>query len=249
MHFTWYENLEKVRQYILINQERPSKRSQDSETRRLGIWIKNQLRNYNVYRRKMKYNDIRNLWENFINEFSYYFKSEQDIWNENLNNVILYIERYQKRPSSKDKDNIIRKLAIWLDHQKRNYDTNQGLINTNEQIRASWECFIEQYSSYLKFQREMWLKNLEELKKYLINHHKRPSDKSKDIETRYLGHWLHNQITSFNGKQRIMKNERIRNIWEKFKEKYIDHLDIVDSLVNLHEKHSRKRKLSNINDD
>ena len=63
---------------------------------------------------------------------------------------------------------------------------------------------------------EIWMKRLEEVKKYIDEHKKRPSQGNKDKKIKNMSKWLTTQ--SFNYKHKIycMKNKEIYNKWTDF---------------------------------
>ena len=73
----------------------------------------------------------------FIN----YFQTADIIWYKTLENIENYIEKYNKRPSSKDKNDEIKNLGVWLVSQKKNYDNNKSCMK-NGLIKTTWTTFI-----------------------------------------------------------------------------------------------------------
>jgi len=65
-----------------------------------------------------------------------------------------------------------------------------------------------------------WTIILDKVKKYIEENHKRPSIHDEDKEIKKMGQWITHQITNYNKKQQIMKNEEIRIKWEEFTTKY-----------------------------
>ena len=61
----------------------------------------------------MKNKKICKEWQQFIKEYKSYFKSNEDIWIETLNEVKKYINDNKIRPSCSDKNANIKKLG-WL---------------------------------------------------------------------------------------------------------------------------------------
>lgn len=59
----------------------------------------------------MKYEKIRTEWDLFIENHKEYFKSDEELWNENLDKVKKYIKDNNKRPSTTDK-NIMETISI-----------------------------------------------------------------------------------------------------------------------------------------
>lgn len=76
-----FQRLEEVKRYIDENSNRPSKVSKNIKTKFLGSWIGSQIQNYKNELQIMSINKIRNVWENFTNEYKDYFLTLLDeIW-------------------------------------------------------------------------------------------------------------------------------------------------------------------------
>ena len=67
----WNNQLDKVKNYIDTNNQRPSNHSNDTEIKTLGKWIRNQQINYTNNIKNMKNYEIRKVWENVINDVGY----------------------------------------------------------------------------------------------------------------------------------------------------------------------------------
>ena len=92
---------------------------------------------------EFKYNLIVDSMGNSNNKF-------EDIWKNNLDKCKKYIDDEKKRPPSKtSKDDDIKYLGIWLEHQITNYKNNSKIMKY-ENIRKIWEEFIkdEKYKKY-----------------------------------------------------------------------------------------------------
>ena len=72
----WYESFNKVKDYIIVNEKRPSEINKDNEIKKLGKWISHQVTNYKTKKEIMKNEIIYNKWTDFINDDKYkqYFK-------------------------------------------------------------------------------------------------------------------------------------------------------------------------------
>ncbi len=68
----------------------------------------------------------------------------------------------------------------------------------------------------LKNNEEIWMKKLEEVKKYIDKYKKRPSSESKDKEIKSLGIWTQRQQQIYKTKSNIMNTEEIYNKWTSF---------------------------------
>lgn len=65
-----------------------------------------------------------------------------------------------------------------------------------------------------------WMNNLEKVKKYIDENGKRPVKEDKNKEIKKLGIWIGTQLYTYKFNTSIMKNEKVRKLWEKFTKKY-----------------------------
>ena len=147
----WYENLNNAREYITAHNKRPSSKSKDKETKKLGVWIYRQIHTYKNSKEGLRKENIdrRREWEKFIEEFKECFISEEQFWNECLNKVKEYITTHNKRPSSKSKDKEIKRIGKWICQQRENYkNSKDGLSEKFPERRTNWEKFMEKFKKY-----------------------------------------------------------------------------------------------------
>ena len=206
----WDDNLEKVKLYIKKNNCRPSFRSNDNNVKKLGQWI--------IYQQKN--NKYKNKWNEFLNEYKDYFLNNEEKWNKILDQVILYIEENNCRPSDKNKKPYIKQLGQWISKQLINYKKNKDIM-INNSIKIKWEQFIDKYKKYFLSNEEIWNNNLEKVKTYIIQNSSKPLIISNDINTKHLASWLSHQQTNYKYKIKIMKNNNIKNKWEDFINYYL----------------------------
>ncbi len=215
----WYEKLEAVKNYIDVHEKKPNNRNTDNTIRSLGHWISNQLRNYKYSKTIMANPEIRQAWENFTSnpKYSKYFISNEDYWYGKLTDSKNYMDVNEKRPSSKDKDPIIRCLGRWIDNQLTNYKESKYIM-VNPEIRKAWESYISdlKYSKYFTGKEEDWYDNLNSTKNYINTNDKRPSKKDKDETIKFLGNWIGTQLQNYKESTPIMANPEIRKAWENF---------------------------------
>jgi len=211
----WFSNLKKVEEYIIQNNKRPSGSDKNKDIKFLAKWIGHQQINYTDNEQIMKDKNIRETWEKFIYKYKILFESNENIWYDNLQKVIDYIDKNNKRPSSTDNDNNIKCLGAWVCSQFTNYQNNDRIMK-NETIKKSWEEFINKYTIYFLSNEEEFNNNLKQVKEYIIQNNKRPSSKDTKTDIKKLGAFIQNQQIKYKNKQGIMKNEEIYNLWTKF---------------------------------
>ena len=131
----WMNNLNKVKKYIDENKKKPSERDENVSNSKLSKWISHQQQNYKKNDRIMSRENIRKIWDDFVNSEKYnkYFvNDEEEKWIENFNNVKKYIDNNNEQ---------IKKFYTWIQHQHHNYNIKSGAMK-NEQIRNEWCEFV-----------------------------------------------------------------------------------------------------------
>jgi superfamily II DNA or RNA helicase/cell shape-determining protein MreC len=215
----WNDTLEKVKMYIETNNKLPSVKDKNKDIKQLGSWISTQKANYSKKEQIMKHENIRNKWEDFINTYAHLFMSNDEMWNDTLEKLRLYIETNNKLPSKRDKNKDIKQLGMWISNQKTNYSKKEHIMK-QENIRNKWEDFINIYSHLFMSNDEMWNDTLEKVKLYIESNDKLPSKEDKNKDIKQLGYWISNQKKNYSKKEQIMKEENIRIKWEDFMNTY-----------------------------
>ena len=218
---SWEEKLAMVEEYIREYGRLPSRQDIDRCTRLLQGWISNQRHKYKVRIGYMKIENIRIIWEDFIEKNRDLFKSSEEVWFENKEKVEEYIQTYNKLPSTTDKDKYIRSLGSWICTQKQKYKNKKAIIE-NEDIRTIWEDFVERYPDLFMTLNEKWFDKLRKVEEYIQENNKLPSSNDKDKAIFSLANWICMQKIKYKNKKEIMENEDIRTIWEDFVERYPD---------------------------
>jgi len=214
---SWEDKLNQVKDYIDLNGKRPTSCDKDEKIKNLGNWLSDQKKNYKKKIKIMRNQQIRTSWENFISSKKYgsYFTSNEEEWMKNLNNVKKYIDENNKKPSGCDENDSNNKLSKWISHQQQNYK-KQNRIMSREHIRKMWDDFVnsEKYKKYfVNNEEEKWIENLNSVKKYIDDNGKKPSIVDDNEQIKKLSMWIQRQNSKFNKQIEIMKNEKIRNMW------------------------------------
>ena len=165
---------------------------------------------------KVEFNKDIKLLDHYIvgiKEFRYL------TWEEKLKEVEDYIIANGKLPVKKNENKDIKKLSYFLGTQKQNYKKNKGIMKNNE-IKIKWEEFIEKYKSYFLSYEEIWLKYLNQVIEYIILNEKLPVFSNSDKNIKKLNRFIRTQKENYKQNKNIMKNERIKKIWEDFINKY-----------------------------
>jgi hypothetical protein len=215
----WSDFFEKLINYINSNKKLPSKVDKDKDIAKLGIWLSAQQQNYKKKNDIMKNEHIYDRWTKFLDDYSDYFASNEEIWYQKLFELKKYIDSNKKRPSQIDKNKDIAKLGHWLSHQSENYEQKKHIMK-NQKIRDEWKNFMDIYKDYFGCNEVAWNNMLNKVIEYIKTNDKLPSKSDKNDENRQMGAWISSQQQYYKNKTGIMKKESIRKKWEDFTKKY-----------------------------
>ena len=117
---------------------------------------------------------------------------------EKIEAIKKYTDEHHKGPSTVDKDDNIKRMGRWLNNQQSNYAKKEYIMK-NPEIYDEWTNFIndDRYKVYfmdnISFRKQM----MDQIKKYIDEHHKRPSTIDKDNNIKQMGYWLSTQQTNY----------------------------------------------------
>ena len=219
----WFDMLEKLENYIKINDILPLRNSKNMYIKSLSQWYRHQLEYYNKRIHNFKNKNNIEYFELFMNKYKYLFKDTITKWKEQLSNLEKYILTFHILPQRRNNDKNIKKLSRWTSYQKDSYrDKTYMMQNIN--IRQIWEEFIKKYKIYFKDIKaeniNVWYVNFKKLEDYIIENNSSPSSTSKNNEIKQLGQWKQAQIHNYKTEIKIMKCLEIRKVWNDFTNKY-----------------------------
>ena len=224
----WCLTHQEVCKYMDDNKKAPSQTDENCKIKKLGQWVSNQKKNYAKNRYIMSTNpEIRTEWEATLEKYKEYLCDADEQWHLTLQKVCEYMddEENNKAPSQSDKNHKIKKLGIWVSHQKQNYAKNVKIMK-NPEIRTEWEETLEKYKDYLCDSDEQWQLTLQKVCKYMDDKKKAPSQTDENCKIKKLGQWVSNQKKNYAKKTQIMSNPEIRTKWEATLENYKEYLCI-----------------------
>lgn len=241
----WKYNLEKVEEYIQINNKRPSSSDTNCEIKKLSSWVQCQQQNYKNKVQIMEREDIRQLWSLFTNKYPLLFGTIEYKWEETLKDAEYFVIKNKKLPPYDT-----TALGRWIRRQQKIYINNENIM-LNQDIKTQWEKFIETNALYFKTNEEKWKDNLKILEDYIQQNNKLPSSENKIKEIKSLGKWTQEQKLNYKGRDNrhglININEEIKVLWEQIIEKYSylfktneefwkDNLELADKYIIEHQK-------------
>jgi len=221
----WNHNFEESKLYIEKHNQRPSNGSKISEVKSLCYWFDSQMTNYKNKIQGMKDPVKYQLWTEFMNDDRYKcaFKNIDEEWNNNFEELKLYIEKHNQRPSQYSEIKEVKFLGCWLGTQKINYKNKINSMKDPVKYQL-WTEFMNDdiYKCAFRDFDDEWNNNLEESKLYIEKYNARPSSQSKIKEVKSLGLWILRQVNNYKLKKEIMKKSEIYDKWTEFitSEKY-----------------------------
>lgn len=216
----WVYKLKQIQQYILENGILPTQNNDNEDTDKMALWICRQKKNYTKYSQIMKNENIRKIWECFVNENEDLLKSEQERWNEKLDIIKEYIKTFNKLPPITNNDENVKKLGRWISHQKDNYIKNKGTMKDSS-IREKWKQFENENYELFKSNEEVWEIRYNALLQFVEQYDKLPSPTAKEHTEKTLGNWVNNQKKNYKTKIGLMNEETlIRKEWKELITKY-----------------------------
>ena len=138
----WFDKLEKVKTYVIEHGKTPPHKKGEKDS--LGLWIITQNKNYAAKTQIMKNSEFYEIWTQFLQENNKSFKTNEEEWFENLNEVIKYVEQFKKLPNKRSTDENIKKMGNWLGHQKQNFNNDTNNMK-NIEIKKAFELFMKKY--------------------------------------------------------------------------------------------------------
>jgi superfamily II DNA or RNA helicase len=225
----WNETLEKLKDFVNTNKLLPNTNSKNICERRLGNWIQTQQTQYINKTFCMTQSETHMKWSQFLEDYKDYFKTDEEKWNERLQELKLFIDKNKKKPTQSSKNTYEKKLGNWIESQNTTYKNKSKGMKLSERCNI-WSQFLEEYKQYFETDKEKWIKTLQELKQF-INKNKKTPRQSGDNRTeteQILGRWLSHQANNYKTKTHCMKDNEIYNHWTNFIEEYKQYIILQD---------------------
>lgn len=193
------DTLKLLKDYVNENHKIPSTDDKIKNYKMLGSWCANIRQKYKL--NKLTQNEIDKL-----NQITGWFWKKEDNFNEKVQQLKEYVNKYNKLPSSHEKNDQHRVLGKWCQRQRYNYrkgNLSKKRIHNLESV-SGWYWKIKNTSTKPKTFDERY----NELKKFIDENKKLPNSRSEDQNEKSLGKWIGHQKTAYsNGK---LTKERIK---------------------------------------
>jgi superfamily II DNA or RNA helicase len=218
----WKNNLEKLKKYIDENKKVPRNSDKNKEVKFLGNWMHTQKKVYKKKEQIMTNTEIYLLWtETITNPLykDYLLVDRVEKWKQNLKDLKKYMDDNKKTPKENDINEEVKKLYRWTLSQKGQYERCERIMKIPE-IYSLWTELINDlnYKKILCIDRiEQWKQNLENVKKYIFDNKKQPTQRNINKMVKYLGQWVSDQKSNYNRDiticKQIMKEKEIHALW------------------------------------
>jgi hypothetical protein len=144
----------------------------------------------------------------------------EEKWQNNLNQVIQFIETKGFKPSRCSQDSYELKLGQWIQKQFDNKSANKKSMTNSSQLEA-FEKFLNDYAHLFNFNADIeWYDDLGKVEKFIEENQRRPNKHIEGQEYE-LAIWLGNQLTRHKTNSGLFKtNQQIKNTFVKFITKY-----------------------------
>jgi superfamily II DNA or RNA helicase len=225
----WYEKFEKLKEFIDEFNRRPRSDSKNIHEKKIGGWMSRQNDNYKNKNKNMNDKIKYNLWKQFLEEYDKYFKSVDELWYENFDELTKFINAYKKRPSVNTIDNLESTLGRWVNTQKHNFKNKKNSMKDIDKYDL-WTQFLEDYKDYFKLPDEIWYEKFTEAKQFMNDNQFRPSHASKNKCEKEIGCWVHHQNNNYKNKINSMKDTEKYHLWTQFLKDYEEYFKSNDEI-------------------
>jgi superfamily II DNA or RNA helicase len=194
----FYNKYEELKIWVKKNSRIPSEKSKDLTEKGLGSWCSDKRKYYKAGRLSK---DKVDLLENIS---SWYWKLEDPLYNK-YEEVKIWVEENSRIPSQMSKELTEKGLGIWCSNKRKDYKANRLSIDKVELLEniSGWYWNLDDHF-YNKY---------EEVKTWVEQNSRIPSDKSKDLTEKGLGSWCSSRRADYKtGKLSKDKVELLENI-------------------------------------
>ena len=224
---SWKNNLNKIIIFINENNKLPT-----VENKNLEKWLRSQNEYYKNKTYIMKDNEIYDIFTNFLKNYNHLFINNIMLWQNTLEKIKIHINLYNNLPSVYNNNDNVKILGCWLSNQKKHYRRKMHIMKVPE-IYDIFSQFLKEYEHLFINKNEIWQIKLEQVKTYITENNKLPSEYDKNNEIKQLGSWIYRQKHNYKNQIQIMKNPEFKLLWEEFVKQYLTEQN--DSVIYIHQ--------------
>jgi superfamily II DNA or RNA helicase len=148
---TWYDNFELLKNFIDINNKKPTLAKGDPDEISLMYWLSDQISNYKDKRAQLANEQNYTDFTEFLEKYNRYFLTDEELWHIHFKKAKNFIDIYKKNPKSTKKGSYEAKLNAWIGTQLDNIKKKVGTVTKNKEINDEWNKFILEYGKYFRF--------------------------------------------------------------------------------------------------
>lgn len=212
---SWMERYNSLVEYIETYNKLPTEHiSNPMIIIKMSKWMSDQRLNYKTNKKIVSQNKHYNeLFTSLLLKYPLLFNSDEEVWYNNLNKLIEFIDKYNKLPCARGKTKDEQVIGTYKDHNTHNYKYKIHAMS-NEIIYNDWSNIItcDKYRHLFTTYEEDWLVNFNKLKTYINENNCLPS-KSKDKS--FYG-WISTQIQNYKKNVGVIKKPHLNKMWSTF---------------------------------
>ena len=118
------------------------------------------------------------------------FKSNEDVWYDNIDELGLFFENHKKRPVETSIDETEQNLRNWLSRQS----SYRMRYTPTQEVGETWDAFRTKYIQYFQSNEDFWYSRFRDLKIFLQENKIKPYPNSKNVHERTMSRWLYYQL-------------------------------------------------------
>lgn len=170
-----------------------------------------------------------NQWTAFLEEYKEYIqfqldyvrreKSGDEVWYETFKQLKTFMNENKTRPLQHSTNTIETRLSNWTLSQLQNYKNKKQAMK-DETKYDLWTEFMEEYKEYFKSHDEVWYETLKQVKQFICENKRLPTNKDNKI----LNKWVSHQQYNYKKKEYGMKDTIKYNLWTAFLEEYTEYM-------------------------
>lgn len=216
LRHAWFQKFAQVQAFLEEHKRRPSSSSENVEERKLGQWLYYQYHfNYQNKTGVLREDKVRQMFHDFMQK-NHVFAHRMRIKStsphflehvrERLDKIQNFIDINDRKPYLSSKDPSEKQLATWLRYclRLRNHELAAGMVHEFLQLNLL-QASSSRYAA--------WKKRLEELKKFVADHHYLPRDDNP--EEKPLRLWWKDQQQMLRRRERIMADDKVRHEFQQ----------------------------------
>jgi hypothetical protein len=191
----WNETFGRTVAHYTSENEWPSVASSDAETKRLGIWI-------NTQRRQYKKGLLSPERVALLESVDGWVWGQDDVWNETFGRAVAHYTSENEWPSvASSSDAETKRLGKWVDKQRQQY--KKGLLSPE---RVALLESVDGWLWGVKLD-DVWNETFGRTVTHYTSKNEWPSRDSSDAETKRLGKWVNKQRQQY--KKGLLSPERV----------------------------------------